>query len=52
GSVSPVVLAIIAGVEITIEQPLKYTIQYISDLVAEVEKSTVEFEHSYNYDTR
>ncbi|PZL11083.1 oligoendopeptidase F [Staphylococcus aureus] len=38
GSVSPVELANIAGVDITTEQPLKSTIQYISDLVDEVEK--------------
>lgn len=48
GSVSPVELANIAGVDITIEQPLKSTIQYISDLVDEVEKLTDEIEQANN----
>ena len=47
GSVSPVELANIAGVDIT-EQPLKSTIQYISDLVDEVEKLTDEIEQANN----
>lgn len=48
GSVSPVELANIAGVDITTEQPLKSTIQYISDLVDEVEKLTDEIEQANN----
>ncbi|WP_103246404.1 oligoendopeptidase F [Staphylococcus aureus] len=48
GSVSPVGLANIAGVDITTEQPLKSTIQYISDLVDEVEKLTDEIEQANN----
>ncbi|HDF7960048.1 TPA: oligoendopeptidase F [Staphylococcus aureus] len=48
GSVSPVELANIAGVDITTEQPLKSTIQYISDLVDEVEKLTDEIEQTNN----
>lgn len=48
GSVSPVELASIAGVDITTEQPLKSTIQYISDLVDEVEKLTDEIEQANN----
>ncbi len=51
GSVSPVELANIAGVDIT-EQPLKSTIQYISDLVDEVEKLTDEIEQANNQDAR
>ncbi|HDB8523866.1 TPA: oligoendopeptidase F [Staphylococcus aureus] len=48
GSVSPIELANIAGVDITTEQPLKSTIQYISDLVDEVEKLTDEIEQANN----
>ncbi|HDC5306766.1 TPA: oligoendopeptidase F [Staphylococcus aureus] len=48
GSVSPVELANIAGVDITTEQSLKSTIQYISDLVDEVEKLTDEIEQANN----
>ncbi|MRU61747.1 oligoendopeptidase F [Staphylococcus aureus] len=48
GSVSPVELANIAGLDITTEQPLKSTIQYISDLVDEVEKLTDEIEQANN----
>lgn len=48
GSVSPVELANIAGVDITTEQPLKSTIQYISDLVDEVEKLTDEIGQANN----
>ncbi|HEG7264048.1 TPA: oligoendopeptidase F [Staphylococcus aureus] len=48
GSVSPVELANIVGVDITTEQPLKSTIQYISDLVDEVEKLTDEIEQANN----
>lgn len=48
GSVSPVELANIAGVDITTEQPLKSTIQYISDLVDEVEKLTDGIEQANN----
>ncbi|MFH0451033.1 oligoendopeptidase F [Staphylococcus aureus] len=48
GSVSPVELANIADVDITTEQPLKSTIQYISDLVDEVEKLTDEIEQANN----
>ena len=48
GSVSPVELAKIAGVDITTDQPLKTTIQYISDLVDEVEKLTDEIEKASN----
>ncbi|HHO5789322.1 TPA: oligoendopeptidase F [Staphylococcus aureus] len=48
GSVSPVELANIAGVDITTEQPLKSTIKYISDLVDEVEKLTDEIEQANN----
>lgn len=48
GSVSPVELANIAGVDITTRQPLKSTIQYISDLVDEVEKLTDEIEQANN----
>lgn len=48
GSMSPVELAKIAGVDITTEAPLKSTIKYISSLVDELEKLTDEIEKEQN----
>ncbi|MFW3641144.1 oligoendopeptidase F [Staphylococcus caprae] len=44
GSISPVELAQIAGVDITTEAPLKATIKYISELVEELETLTDQIE--------
>lgn len=44
GSLSPIELAKIAGVDITTDAPLKATIKYISDLVNEAEQLTNEIE--------
>ena len=44
GSLSPIELAKIAGVDITTDAPLKATIKYISDLVNEAEQLTDEIE--------
>lgn len=41
-------LQTLRSVDITTEQPLKSTIQYISDLVDEVEKLTDEIEQANN----
>ena len=42
--VSPLDLASIAGIDITTEQPLRATIQYIGKLVNELEQLTDEIE--------
>lgn len=44
GTKSPVELAQMAGVDITTDQPLRYTIAYIGHLIDELERLTVEIE--------
>ncbi|WP_180542587.1 oligoendopeptidase F [Staphylococcus haemolyticus] len=48
GSLSPIELAKIAGVDITTDAPLKATIKYISDLVNEAEQLTNEIDNKAN----
>lgn len=42
GSMSPVELAQLAGIDVTTDQPLKDTIAYIGELVDELESLTTE----------
>ena len=46
GSQSPIELAQIAGVDITTDAPLKETINYISNLVDELEVLTYQIEEN------